>query len=125
MMKLKRLLCVASLMLMMLLVGCGKKKLDVAALEGDWQFVEMEAAGVVTPHTSGLESKEPAVKFDGESVDFTMSGNLRYGTVEAGEKDYKLTFDDGGRDMTAVLSEDGNTLTLKIDDVGIRIEFTK
>ncbi|MBQ9936257.1 MAG: hypothetical protein IJO70_10460 [Lachnospiraceae bacterium] len=122
----KKLLCIASLMLMVFLVGCKEeKKLDIADLQYDWQFVEMEAAGVVTPHTSGLESKEPAVKFDGSTVEFSLNGKSHTGTVKSGAESYDITYSDGSKAQVAKLSNDGNTLTISIENLGIYYKFNK
>lgn len=124
-MKLKKILCLASLMMMVFLVGCKKETLDVADLQHDWQFVEMEAAGEVTPHTPGLESKEPAVKFDGSTVEFSLNGKSHSGTVKAGSESYDITYSDGSKAQVAKLSDDGNTLTISIESFGIYYKFKK
>lgn len=125
-MNVRRFLCVTSLVLMMFLVGCGEKKLDMAALDYDWQFVEAEGSGEVIPHTPGLEAKEPAVKFDGNDVEFSLNGNAHMGKVEAGEENYSITYpDNSGNPMVAVLSDDGNTLTISIESLNLHFRFTK
>ena len=125
-MKLKRILCIVSLMLMVFLVGCGEKKLDLADLQYDWQFVEMEAAGETTPHTPGLEYYEPSIEFDGSTMVFSMKGSNDVGKVEAGTENYKITYPDNSRKpMTAELSDGGNTLTVSVDGYSMYFIFTK
>ncbi len=125
-MKIKKLLCIASLMMMVFLVGCKEeKKLDVADLQYDWEFVEMEAAGVITPHTPGLESKEPAVKFDGSTVEFSLNGKSHTGTVKASSENYDITYSDGSKAQVAKLSNDGNILTITVESLEMHFRFKK
>ena len=126
-MKLKKLLCLASLMMMVFLVGCKKDTLDLADLQHDWQFVEMEAAGEVTPHTPGLESREPGAAFSDDTITFSFNGkNTYYGVVEAAEDCYNITFpNDSRKPMVAKLSDDGNTLTITIESLDIHFRFKK
>ena len=112
-------------MLMMVLVGCNEEKLDLSALDYDWVFVEMESLGEIVPHTPGLESKEPTVMFEDSNVFFSLNGNGRNGKVTANKDNYSITFDDGSRPMVAKLSDDGNTLTLSIEDLNMHFRFTK
>ena len=127
-MKLKKLLCLASLMMMVFLVGCKKEeKLDIADLQYDWQFVEVETAGEVTPHMPGFESREPSAAFSDNTITFSINGkNTYYGVVEAAEDCYNITFPDGSRKpMVAKLSDDGNTLTITIESLDIHFRFKK
>lgn len=126
-MKIKKLLCIASLMMMVFLVGCKEeKKVDIADLQYDWQFVEVETTGTVTPHTPGFESREPGVSFSGSSVQFTFNGKTNSAIVEASTDCYDFTFPDGSRKpMVGKLSDDGNVLTLSWEDLGIHIRFNK
>lgn len=126
-MKLKKLLCLASLMMMVFLVGCKKEeKLDIADLQYDWEFVEIETAGEVTPHTPGLESREPGAAFSDDTITFSFNGKTNYGVVEVAEDCYNITFPDGSRKpMVAKLSDGGNTLTLSFESLDIHIRFKK
>ena len=127
-MKLKKLLCLASLMMMVFLVGCKKEeKLDIADLQYDWQYVEVETDGTVTPHIPGFESREPSVSFSDGSITFSINGkNTYYGVVEVAEDCYNITFPDGSRKpMVAKLSDGGNTLTLSFESLDIHMRFKK
>ncbi len=113
-------------MMMVFLVGCKKETLDVADLQHDWQFVEMEAAGEVTPHTPGLESREPGAAFSDDTITFSFNGKTNYGVVEAAEDCYNITFPDGSRKpMVAKLSDGGETLTITIESLDIHFIFKK
>lgn len=126
-MKLKKLLCLASLMMMVFLVGCKKETLDLADLQHDWQFVEMETPnGEITPHMPGLESREPGAAFSDDTITFSFNGKTNYGVVEAAEDCYNITFPDGSRKpMVAKLSDGGNTLTLSFESLDIHMRFKK
>lgn len=127
-MKLKRLLCLASLMMMVFLVGCKKEeKLDIADLQYDWQFVEMEVEGQVTPHTPGFESNEPSVAFSDNTITFSISGkNTYYGVVGVAKDCYTIDYpDDSAKPMVAMLSDGGNTLTISIAFQEIHFIFKK
>ena len=125
-MKLKKLLCLASLMMMVFLVGCKKDTLDLTDLQHDWQFVELETAGEVTPHTPGLESREPGAAFSDDTIAFSFNGKTNYGVVEVAEDCYNITFPDGSRKpMVAKLSDGGNTLTLSFESLDIHMRFKK
>ncbi|MBE5952562.1 MAG: hypothetical protein E7257_00210 [Lachnospiraceae bacterium] len=123
----KKLLCIASLMLMVFLVGCKKETLDLADLQHDWQFVEVETAGEVTPHTPGFESREPSASFSDDSITFSINGkNTYYGVVEAAEDCYNITFpNDSRKPMVAKLSDDGNTLTITVESLDVHFRFKK
>lgn len=115
-------------MMMVFLVGCKKEeKLDIADLQYDWQFVEMEAAGEVTPHTPGFESREPSAAFSDDTITFSINGkNTYYGVVEAAEDCYHITFpNDSRKPMVAKLSDGGNTLTISIAFQEIHFIFKK
>ena len=113
-------------MMMVFLVGCKEeKKLDIADLQYDWEFVEMEAAGEIVPHTPGLEAKEPAVKFNDTNIEFQLNGSSHSGHVTAGSEYYDITFFDDSRAQVARLSDDGNSLTLSVDNLGIHYRFKK
>ena len=127
-MKIKKLLCIASLMMMVFLVGCKEeKKVDIADLQYDWQFVEVETTGTVTPHTPGFESREPSVAFSDDSITFSINGkNTYYGVVEVAEDCYNITFPEGSaKPLVAKLSDDGNTLTITIKNVDAHFRFKK
>ena len=125
-MKLKKLLCLASLMMMVFLVGCKKDNIDLGDLQHEWQFVEIEAAGEVTPHTPGLESREPGAAFSDDTITFSFNGKTSYGVVEVAEDCYNITFPDGSRKpMVAKLSDGGNTLTLSFESLDIHMRFKK
>ena len=126
-MKLKKLLCLASLMMMVFLVGCKKETSDLADLQHEWQFVEVETEGTVTPHMPGFESREPSVAFSDDSITFSINGkNTYYGTVEVAEDCYNITFPEGSaRPLVAKLSDDGNTLTITIKNVDAHFRFKK
>ncbi len=125
-MKMKKLLCIASIMMMVFLVGCKKETLDLSDLYHDWQFIEIETAGEVTPHTPGLESREPGTAFSDDTITFSFNGKTNYGVVEVAEDCYNITFPDGSRKpMVAKLSDGGNTLTLSFESLDIHIRFKK
>lgn len=126
-MKFKKLLCLASLMMMVFLVGCKKETSDLTALQHEWQFVEVETSGTVTPHTPGFESREPSVAFSDDSITFSINGkNTYYGTVEVAADCYNITFPEGSaRPLVAKLSDDGNTLTITIKNVDAHFRFKK
>ncbi len=126
-MKMKKLLCIASLMMLVFLVGCKKEeKLDIAELQYDWIFVEAgdSLGGEPIPHTPGLEDKEPAISFDGSDVKFSMNGETNSGVVEADTDCYNITYpDSSSRPMEAKLSDNGNTLTLTIKTSSFDLYF--
>ena len=126
-MKLKKLLCIASLMMLVFLVGCKKEeKLDIADLQYNWVFVEIEAGGESTPHTPGLEAKEPSISFSGSSAQFSLNGKTNPAIVEASTDCYNFTFTDGSRKpMVGKLSDDGSVLTLSWEELGVHITFNK
>ena len=125
-MKLKRLLCLTSLMVMIFLVGCKKESSDFDDLYHDWQFVEIETAEEVVPHTPGLESREPVAAFSDDTITFSFNGKTNYGVVEVAEDYYNITFPDGSRKpMVAKLSDGGNTLTLSFESLNIHIRIKK
>ena len=126
-MKLKKLLCLASLMMMVFLVGCKKETSDLADLQHEWQFVEVETSGTVTPHTPGFESREPSVAFSDNSITISINGKNTYnGVVEIAEDCYNITFpDSSAKPMIAKLSDDGNTLTITIKNFDIHFRFKK
>ena len=126
-MKLKKLLCLALLMMMVFLVGCQKETLDLDDLHHDWQFVEVETAGEVITHIPGFESREPSVAFSGDTITFSINGkNTYYGVVEVAEDCYNITFPDGSaKSMVAKLSDDGKTLTITIENVDACFSFKK
>ncbi len=127
-MKLKKLLCLASLMMMVFLVGCKKEeKLDIADLQYDWVYVEMETPnGEITPHMPAVASKEPGVSFSGSSVQFSFNGKTNSAIVEGSTDCYNVTFPDGSKKpMVGKLSDDGSILTLTWEDLGIHMRFKK
>lgn len=126
-MKLKKLLCLASFMMMVFLVGCKKDTLDLADLQHDWAYVETETASEVDSHIPGFESREPSVAFSDDNITFSINGkNTYYGVVEVAEDCYNITFPDGSaKPLVAKLSDDGNTLTITIKNVDAHFRFKK
>ena len=128
-MKIKKLLCLAALMMMVFLVGCKKETLDsdLAALQYDWQFVQVDNAGEVVTHTPGFYSREPSAVFSDDTITFSVNGkNTHYGVVEAAEDCYNITFpDSSAKSLVAKLSDDGETLTITIEGYDIHFTFKK
>ena len=126
-MELKKLLCLASLMMMVFLVGCKNETLDLADLQHDWQFVEVETEGEVISHFPGFESREPSVAFSDDAITFSINGkNTYYGVVEVAEDCYNITYPEGSaRPMVAKLSDGGETLTITIESLDTYFRFKK
>ncbi len=126
-MKLKKLLCLVSLMMMVFLVGCKKETLDLADLQYDWKFVEAETEGEVISHIPGFESREPSVAFSDDTITFSINGkNTYYGVVEVAEDCYNITYPEGSaRPMVAKLSDGGETLTITIESLDAHFRFKK
>ncbi len=126
-MKLKKLLCLASLMMMVFLVGCKNETLDLADLQHDWQFVEVETEGEVISHIPGFESREPSVSFSDDTITFSINGkNTYYGVVEVAEDCYNITYPEGSaRPMVAKLSDGGEALTITIESLDAYFRFKK
>ncbi|MBO4309522.1 MAG: hypothetical protein J5856_00485 [Lachnospiraceae bacterium] len=117
--KLKKLLCVLTVLLTMTqFLACGKNT-EAVPITSDWKAQRIEHKGFVTDLTKGSDDLNddliPMFFSDGKDFTFILSGKEHKGYLEQKGNDYELHWDQNQNPRSPELSEatiDGSTLTI-------------